>query len=988
MRLRPLLNLILFIPLITACTAMPTSSPCLLKQLGLPSCIVMPDEVPDQQAQEEHAWPSPSPEFLAEFNQSDPFPLDPSVQVGQLDNGLMYYIVPNDDPPDRANFALVVDAGSIDEDDDQLGVAHFLEHMLFNGTENFSPEELRLFFEANGMTLGQHLNAGTGYEQTTYYLNVDASNPEVMAKTFLVLGDWAHRALLEQTEVDKEKGVVEEEWRLRTENAQGRIQEKILQTLLAGSRYVERDVIGDMEVIRELSSETLSRFYEDWYRPDLMTLVAVGSVEPLWIEEQIQVQFGALDTDPATRPSVETAIPLQEEISVAIFSDPELTTVSLDVLQLITTEPVEILGDARRILAEDLAIDMLNERLDRISRSADSEFQSARFGTGLLGIGGVSYINLTADLDEAKVIPGFTAALTELVRAKHFGFTEGELLRAKLNLLERFEREFEGLPTRRNRQIQSEVLNHILYASPMSGIGFEFELAKHYLPNIGLDEVNVYIADTLDVTKSLVLLTAPEKEGLDLPSEDDLHLAIDKAVSTLPEPYEDDGLAAGTQLMDELPPAAEILGEEYDERLDLTILSYSNGLTALLKPTKLEENSVLLEIVSKGGNSLVEDEEFFAAGLVSRVARESGVGPFDFNSLEQLLAGKSANLRPYLGEVTEGYKGNATTQDLEILFQLAHLSIIRPRFEEDSFRNVLDDRRVNLQNQELDPFYQLLRQLRFILFGDAVRETLMLASDLDTIEFSQLLRIYSERLGALDEPTLILTGDFNLEEGKQLASTYLGSLPQVSSAETWQDRSTNARSGPYLEQVYHGQGSQVFVVQMLINDQISELSPEDDVAMEALSRILSTRYDQQLREELGGTYSAQATVSASRIPRPSTSLVIFFVTNEEEHEILMSESREILQAILQNGPTEKEVDAAKAQLQLQLETSQTTNRYWSSAFLNEFVYGDADLELIDRRLEYIENITREQINELVPLVIDPDSLVELIQLPEDSAPSE
>lgn len=988
MRLRLLLNLTLVIPLVAACTAMPADSPCLLKQLGMASCFVMPAEVSPPELPVDSSWPSPSQEFLAEFNQGDPFPLDPSVQVGQLDNGLTYYIVPNDDPPDRANFALVVDAGSLHEDEDQLGVAHFLEHMLFNGTENFSSEELRLFFEANGMTLGQHLNAGTGYEQTTYYLNVDASNPEVMAKTMLVLGDWADRALLEQVEVDKEKGVVEEEWRLRTENAQGRIQEKILETLLAGSRYVDRDVIGDMEIIRELNSETVRRYYEDWYRPDLMTLVAVGSVDPVWLEEQIQVQFGTLGLDSDYRPSVETTIPLQDEISVDIFSDPELTRVSLDVLQLETTEPVENLIDARRILTEDLALDMFNERLSRIGRSADSEFQSSRFGSGQLGIGGVSFINLSADLDEGKVIPGFAAALKELLRAKQFGFTESELLRAKLNLLEQYEREFEALPTRRNRQIQSDILNHILYAWPMSGIAFEFELAKHYLPGIGLDAVNAYMAETLDVAKSLVLLTAPEKEDLKLPSAAELQLAIDEAVSATLEPYLDDGLAAGTQLLAALPTSAGFIEEAYDERLDLTILTYANGVTALLKPTDLEENSVLLEIVSKGGNSLVTDEAYFAASLVSQIAGESGVGPFDFDSLEQLLAGKSASLRPFLGEVTEGYRGNATTDDLETLFQLAHLAITQPRFEEEPFRNVLDNQRVNLQNRELDPFYQLLRHFRSVLYGDAIRESYMLTSDLDEIDFSQSLQVYSDRLGTLDQPTLILAGDFALEEGRRLASMYLGSLPQVSPPETWQDKSTRARTGPYHERIYHGQGSQVFVVQVLVNDQIPELSPEEDVAMEALSRILSTRYDQQLREELGGTYSTQATVSAQRIPRPTTSLVIFFVTNEEEYENLMSASRDILQDILTNGPTDEEVDAAKAQLKLQLETSQTTNRYWSRAFLNEFIYGEADLELIDRRLEYIENVTRELIGGLAPLVVDPGSLVEIVQLPEASAPSE
>ncbi len=985
---RLVLSLILLATLLSGCTYLPALSDCLRKQSGLSSCVIIPPTAEGPDTVPEFTWPEPSPEFLADFDPQAAFPLDPVVQVGQLENGFTYYIVPNDDPPERARFALVVDVGAIEEDDNQLGVAHFLEHMLFNGTENFSTEELREYFEANGMILGPHLNAGTGHEQTTYYLNVDAANEDVMAKAFLVLGDWARRALLEQEEVNKEKGVVEEEWRLRTENAQGRIQEQILQTLLAGSRYAERNVIGDMDIIQALTSEDLRRFYEDWYRPELMTLVVTGSIDPVWIEEQIQIQFGGMTTVPDPRPSIKASIPLKEDISIEILSDPELPTVGLDVLQLIKTEPVEVLQDARRLLIEDLTLEIFNERLGRIGRSPESEFQAAWLSTGQLGIGGVSIIVLNTHLDEDRILSGFDAAVTELFRAERYGFTDSELHRAKLNLLEEYESEFEALPTRRNRQIQNEILGHVLYGFPMSGIAFEFDLAKRYLPDIRLAEVNSYMARALDIQKSLILLTAPEKDDLILPDADEVQLALDQAISQPLAAYQGEELAADARLLDDLPVPAPILQQEYDERLDLTILQYANGVTALLKPTDLEENKIQLDFVSKGGHSRVADEAYFAARLVSQVARESGSGPYDFDDLDQLLAGQTVYLSPFLGEMTEGYRGSAATEDLETLLQLAHLSITQPRFDEAPFQNVLDNLRVSLQNQELDPFFQLLIRLYMVLYGDAKREQIMLASDLDAIDFREVQEIHSERLETLDEPVLILVGDYELDEGKRLVSTYIGSLPTVSQTETWEDRTVLARTGPYSERIYHGQASQVFVVQILINDQIPELSPEDRVAMQALSRILTTRYDRQIREEMGGTYAVQASVSSQRIPRPQANLTIFFGTGEDQLEELLAASRDILEDVSTQGVTQEEVDAAKAQLNLQLETDRTTNWYWSNAFWTEFIYGEAQLEQIDQRAEYIANVTQEQINRLAPLVVNPDKLVELVQLPEASAPAE
>ena len=935
----------------------------------------------DAEPDDRFEWPAPSAEFSEAFDPAAPFPLDPVVTAGRLDNGLTWYIAPNDDPPDRALIALAVDVGSLHEDDDQLGVAHFLEHMLFNGTKNFTREEMRRFFEANGMTMGPHVNAGTSFEHTIYFLDIDTSNRELMDNAFVILGDWAMRGLLEQEEIDKEKGVVEEEWRLARENASGRIQERILDVVLAGSRYADRDVIGDMDIINGLTSATVRRFYEDWYRPDLMTVVATGSMDPAWVEDRIREQFGAMGMPREPRPSPASAIMPMEGMTVAAFGDPEFPFVSAQVFQMVETEPFETLGDSRRRFVEALAKDMLNERLDRISREPESAFQQAGLSSGRLGIGGASLVSLYIQLAEDKVLSGFEAALADLRQAMEHGFTASELHRAKLNLLEGYASDFEALETRRNRSIQGSILSLVQYGEPFSGIAFEYDLAKHYVPTITLADVDAYIANALDINRSFMLLVGPEKADFELPDEAAVRAVVEAVDDMDIAAYEDDSLAAGTVLMDVLPAPVAWATESHDERTDVTLLTWPNGATALLKPTDLTENEVLLDVSSPGGMSLVDDEDYFAAQLVSVTAGESGVGPFDYDDLEQLLAGKTVRVWTSLGGRSEGYGASADTDDIETLFQLMHLSVLQPRFDEDAFRNAVDDQRVYLENLHLDPLYDLIKLSDRVLYDDSLRERSMLAEDLDAIEFADAADIHEARFGTLDNPVVVMVGDFELESAKALLNTYIGSLPS-GEAETWVDRTVDARQGPYEESIRRGIASQVFVFQVHMDRDMEEFSDADLAAVGALSKILNSRYTDELRERMGGTYGVSASVSARNLPRPSASFTVFFGTNEEDHEAMRDASKAILNDILNNGATQEEVDAAKAQLTRDLENRQTSNWYWIGELEREFLYGDGDLDLVDRRQERIDAVTAEQISAMAALLLKPDGLVELIQLPE------
>ena len=975
MHVRSRLGLLLFIALLAGCAGLPMA-----EGDGAPGS-------PDSAAPA-FQWPEPSAAFREAFDPEAPFPVDAVLQRGVLANGLTYYVAANDDPPERVLFTLVVDAGAVDEDDDQLGVAHFLEHMLFNGTERFSPKELRDYFAANGMTLGQHLNAGTGYEQTSYFINVDTAQEGMVETAFDLMEDWMAGALIEPAEVDKEKGVVEEEWRLISQNARGRIREQVLQDLLAGSRYAERNIIGDMDVIRGLTAETVRRFYEDWYRPDLMTLLIIGDIDPAYAETQIRTRFAALQGPAEARAAVEPVLSAQPGLRIKVLSDPELPEVSFSLLQLVEERAWRTLQDYRPFLIDLLATRMLNARLQEIERDPDSEFQFARVSFESPGIGGASIGSIDAWLNEERIMPGITSVMTELHRVRTHGFTASELQRAQRNLLADVQDRYEARATRTHRQIEGAVQGHLGTGFPLMDIAFEFDLTKHYLPSIALAETNAVVERFLDVDNRLVFLTAPDKTELALPHPDDLRATLEQVTSLTLAPYEDADVSQA--LLDAIPPPAEAISETWDERLELAVLTYDNGATAWLKPTDLRDNEVLLQITSPGGLSQVTDDEYFAAMFAASTAQESGAGPFDVNSLERLLAGQTVYFWPYIGDQDEGFNGDAATDDLETLFQLAHLHITQPRMDERAFRNVVDDWRVNMRNRDLDPSFAFNQRIRTVLYGDALRYRDIELQDLEAIDFATVQRIYAERLGALDAPVLILVGDFELAAAKRLASTYIGSLPTRTPAEERLDLSVPARSGPLQERVYQGQESLVVAGLLQVNETeaVADLSREDALALEALAKIMDTRLQWQLREELGGTYSSFIDIRTQREGRASVSLRLLFHTNEDQLDALLATSRAIMRDILAQGVSADEAAAAKTQLHNDLETQQEFNHYWLTAIWEEVTRADGHADHIGRGQERIDSLTRDQINALAPLALTVDQLIEVVLLPEASDPAQ
>ena len=446
--------------------------------------------------------------------------MDPSVTVGKLENGLSYYIVPNDDPDERILLTLVVRAGSLNEDHDQEGVAHFLEHMMFNGTQHFSTERLRQYFESWGIPMGQHLNAYTSYEQTVYFVSIDESQHEAVESAFTLLSDWAQGSLLQPEEVKKEKGVVEEEWRLSQEDAWGRTWNQIWQALLNGSLYAAWSPIGEIHVIRSLTPDILRRFQEDWYRPDLMTVAVIGDMDSEEAEEQIRQHFTVLPKPKDARQLNEVPIPAQEEGHIEIRADPALTEVWLHVLQLLEAQPIEKIEDYRQVLLTELTSVLLHRHLDALQNVSEARYEDTWTGVERQDFGRVTLARLRTRLSESVLMDGLTEVLTELRRTQLQGFTREDLEDAKSSIMYWREKDFENAKIRHNTEIQEDLLAHLTTGFPLVSAAFELDLVRHYLPSISLREVNDVMANLLAPERSLVFLAGPAKDDLAQPRRD------------------------------------------------------------------------------------------------------------------------------------------------------------------------------------------------------------------------------------------------------------------------------------------------------------------------------------------------------------------------------------------------------------------------------------------------------------------------------------
>ena len=910
---------------------------------------------------------------------NQPMPVDPQITMGKFPNGLRYYILRNKKPEKRAELRLVIKAGSVLEEEDQRGLAHFVEHMAFNGTKNFPKHELVSFIESLGMRFGADLNAYTSFDETVYMLQVPTDKPGTMERAFQVLEDWAHNVTFEPAEIEKERGVVMEEWRL-SRGAGMRSIEKLFPVIFKGSRYAERLPIGKPEIIQTAKPERLVQFYKDWYRPDLMAVVAVGDFDKAAVEKLITNHFSSLPaaTNPRPRPTFD--IPDRADIAFLVNTDKEIPNTVIEFNTLLPSQEEGTVGAYRQKTVDRLFSGMLNARFAEITQKPDAPFVFGVTGRGNFLARSKDIAFLTALVKEGGVERGLRALLDEAERVARFGFTEAELARQKASILRNYEQYVLEKDNAQSGDKAAEYIRNFLQGETLPSADDEFELHKRFLPGITLAEINKLAREWFPAksTKNrFVVLTAPEKAGVALPDEA-------KLAALIKEPPRADLKAfvetlAATPLIETPPSPGKVTSVTKNEKAGLTIWELSNGVKVVLKPTTFKADEILFRAMSPGGTSLASDADYIPASTATQVLTAGGLGKFNLIDLGKMMTGKVASAGAYISELEEGLNGHSSRKDLETMFQLIHLRFTQPRADAEAFAVQATQMKTLLANQNVVPEFAFYNELNKALYGDHPRRQRPSVATVDKWNLDKSLAFYKDRFADASDFTFYFVGSFDETTMKPLIERYLGSLPSLKRKETWKDVGVKTPTSVVEKRVE--KGIEPKSLSMIVFDGPMVFDEQRRVALRAMAEILEMRLLNELREELGGTYSVSVNESYQRYPKPEYSIAIQFGSSPDRTEDLIKRVFEEIEKFKTEGPTATQLTDQKEKLLREFETSSTTNGYVLNQIASRYYYGE-DPALIWAIPEIYKKLDATAIKDAAKTYLNTSAYVKVSLFPE------
>ena len=907
---------------------------------------------------------------------SQPMPVDPQITIGKFSNGLRYYIRANKKPEKRAELRLVVKTGSILEDDDQQGMAHLVEHMAFNGTKNFPKQDLVQFIESLGMRFGADLNAYTSFDETVYMLQVPTDKPEAMDKALLILEDWAHNVTFDQTEIDKERGVVMEEWRLRR-GAGERLQSRIWPIMLKGSRYADRLPIGKPEIIQSGKPERLKKFYSDWYRPDLMAVIAVGDFDKTAVEKLITAHFASIPAPTKPRPRVNYDVPDHSCTVYAIATDKEMDAATVEVDNLLPAREQGSVGVYRHKIVNRLFSLMFSARLSELAQKPDSPFLFAGVFRGPFLSRTKDQASMFAQVKEDGIERSLDALLTEAERISRFGFTATELGRQKQLVLRNYERNVAEKENRLSASRADEYVRNFLQNETLPSSDDEYALHQRFLPEITVDEINKLAREWFPDGNRLVVVRAPEKPGLVVPDETKLAAVIKTSAAKDLKPYVDTLAAAA--LLDSIPPAGSIARTTTNEAAGITEWQLSNGVKVVLKPTTFRNDEIVFRAFSPGGTSLASDKDFIPASSATQVVTAGGVGKFNAIDLRKLMTGKVASASPFIGELEEGLNGISSRKDLETMFQLIYLRFMQPRADATAFSVQVAQTKSMLANQSAIPEFAFFEALTTTRFQNHPRRRFPTAAMIDEWNLDKSLAFYKERFADASDFTFVFVGSFDVATMKPLVERYLGALPSIHRKESWKDVGVRVAPGVIEKKVE--KGIEPKSINAIIFSGPFDNQQMSRVAIRAMAELLQTRLLETIREELGGTYSISASPSYQRIPNPEYSITIQFGCAPERADDLIKRVFQEIEKLKTSGPTEKQVNDVKEALVRDFETNSKQNNYLLGQIALKYQYGE-DPASLWTITEYYKKIDAAMIQQAAKVYLNTKTYVRVTLLPE------
>ena len=906
-------------------------------------------------------------------------PTDPNVKVGKLENGLTYYIRNNGKPEDKVELRLAVNAGSILENERQLGLAHFMEHMNFNGTKNFQKNDLVDYLQSIGVKFGADLNAYTSFDETVYILPIPSDDPEKLEKGFQIIEDWAHNTTLSEEAIDGERGVVLEELRLRL-GADQRMQRVTLPKIMYGSKYADRLPIGTKENLENFSYEDVRSFYREWYRPDLMAVVAVGDLDVATLEKKIKDHFGKIPKakNPTKRQTFD--LPNHEETFIAIASDKEAAFSRVQVMYKDKEEsnPITTIGNFRDELVRSLFSTLINNRLGELRNSANPPFIFGfSFYGGTFARNKKAYQSIAQTSPEGQ-LAGLRAVLEENERVQRYGFQEGELERAKKSFIARLERAYNDRDKLESERIVGQYVSNYLSQEPIPGVEWEYNTTKRVLPTIDLEEVGSLINAFIHDDNRVIVLTGPEKKGLEQVTEAEVAALLEEVKKADIQPYNDGTVR--TSLIEKTPTAGTITNTESNTQLGTTTITLSNGAKVTYKKTDFKNDEILFRAYSLGGLSLYSDEELKATVFANGGLSQAGIGGLDLTEMGKFMSGKIVRVNPSIGGITENFRGSAAPKDFETLFQMVHLYFTDLNKDDEAYQSFITKQKSFLGNLMANPNFFFRDKVqternkgnsRYL--GFPTPETM------DAADYDLAYKKYQERFADAGDFHFYFVG--NVDEGqlKSFAQTYLASLPSKGSNETFKIDDFRTKDAYQRFEVKRGTDPKS-LVNISWREEI-KYNTKKALAIDALGEVLSIKLIEKLREEEGGVYTGRANGNLSKLPYGDMNFTISFPCGPENVDKLIDAALAEVETIKKKGVTPEDLAKVKEAYLVERKEAVKTNDFWISSLLNADQRGEDPTKVLAYE-DAVNKLTAKEIQKVAKQFLDKNYFLSIL-LPEE-----
>ena len=906
--------------------------------------------------------------------QMPPIPTDPNVRIGKLENGLTYYIRHNELPENRADFYIAQKVGSILEEENQRGLAHFLEHMCFNGTTNFPGKGIINWLETIGVRFGENLNAYTSIDETVYNINnVPVMRDGIVDSCLLILHDWANDLTLDPKEIDNERGVIHEEWRTG-QGAMMRMYEQALPKAFEGSKYGHRLPIGTIEVIDNFPYQALRDYYEKWYRPDQQGIVVVGDIDVDKVEAKIKEIFSPIEmpANPAER--VYEAVPDNKEPIITIAKDKEQPMTMIYIWHKHPATPNEAKSNMEYLVQNylfSMIESMLNARLEELKQSAEPPFIDAGAqNTDFLLAKTVEAFAGIAISKEDGIPTALAAIIREIERARKFGFTASEYARAKAEYLRMLESAYNERDKMKNNQYVQEYVRHFIDNEPIPGIETEYALMNQLAPNIPVEAINSILPQLIKDENIVINIFGPDKEGMVYPTEAEILDILNKTKAEEITAYVDK--VSDEPLMKEAPKAGKIVKTE-EGPFGSTALTLSNGVRVVLKTTDFKADEIRMRAFSPGGTSVFGTKEALQLKMLNSVAGLGGLGNFSNVDLEKVLAGKKATIGATISGLSEGLNGSCSPKDLETLLQLVYLSFTAPRMDDAAFQSFKQRTKASLANQEADPMTALTDTLQMEMYGNHPLAGRIKAEMIDQIDYNRIMEMYKDRFKEAGDFTFVFVGNINLEEAKPLIETYLGGLPTINRKENYQDIKMDIRKGTH-KNLFEKQMETPKATVLNIISGNCEYNLKNDLLMTMLSQTMSMVYLETVREKEGASYGVSAFGQLSRGIKDEAIFQIYFDTDpakrEKMEQIVMSE----LQKVAQEGPRPEHLAKVKEFLLKKHIENAKENGYWLGQ-LNNYYWYNTDMNTDYEKL--VNELSVEDVKKFTKALLDQGNIIEI-----------